>query len=167
MTQINPVDLSRRSPSYESRLSKYSHRGFEVYWPHLERERVDPTIFERSFARTMGLARLLVLETLPKPTDREEYVVQRRSERGRPVLNNWWRNQHQLAGNMKDQDPDDIAEWVFEDDIANYHTVCHGLSRLGVLFLSDSLIVYDTIWPTVQCQEDRTAPLYQRSAPEC
>lgn len=30
-TQANTIDLSRRSPSYENRLSKYSHRGFEVY----------------------------------------------------------------------------------------------------------------------------------------
>lgn len=129
MTQVNTVDLSRRSPSYESRLSKYSHRGFEAYWPLLERQRVDPTIFERSFARTMGLARLLVLETLPKPDDREDYVVQRRSERGRPPLNTWRHNQHKLQGNMKDDDPDDIAEWVYEDDIANYHTVSRPLDH--------------------------------------
>lgn len=42
MTQINQVDLSRRSPSYENRLSKYSHRGFEVFWPDLDRSRIDP-----------------------------------------------------------------------------------------------------------------------------
>ena len=59
ITQINHIDLSRRSPSYENRLSKYSHRNFEVYWPDLDRARVDPTIFERSFQRTLGLARLL------------------------------------------------------------------------------------------------------------
>lgn len=83
MTQINTVDLTRRSPSYENRLSKYSHRGFEVFWPLLNRSRIDPTIFERSFGRTVGLARLLVLEKLPKTTDRESYVDQRRKERGR------------------------------------------------------------------------------------
>jgi hypothetical protein len=48
-TQTNTVDLTRRSPSYENRLSKYSHRGFEVHWPLLDRSRIDPTIFERSF----------------------------------------------------------------------------------------------------------------------
>ncbi|MCJ1245260.1 hypothetical protein MMC30_002463 [Trapelia coarctata] len=122
MTQTNTIDLSRRSPSYESRLSKYSHRGFEVYWPLLDRSRVDPTIFERSFARTMGLARMLVLETLPKPNDRETYLKERRVERGRPETNTWYRRRNQLAGNMKDDNPDDIAEWVYEDDIANYHT---------------------------------------------
>jgi hypothetical protein len=83
MTQVNTIDLTRRSPSYENRLSKYSHRGFEVYWPHLDRSRIDPTIFERSFGRTLGLARLLVLEKLPTPTDRDAYVDQRRAERGR------------------------------------------------------------------------------------
>lgn len=83
MTQTNTIDLTRRSPSYENRLSKYSHRGFEVYWPLLDRSRIDPTIFERSFGRTVGLARLLVLEKLPSSTDREAYVDQRRAERGR------------------------------------------------------------------------------------
>lgn len=42
ITQTNRIDLSRRSPSYESRLSKYSHRGFEVFWPDLDRSRIDP-----------------------------------------------------------------------------------------------------------------------------
>jgi hypothetical protein len=62
MTQINTIDLTRRSPSYENRLSKYAQRGFEVHWPSLDRSRIDPTIFERSFTRTEGLARLLILE---------------------------------------------------------------------------------------------------------
>jgi hypothetical protein len=55
MTQSNTIDLTRRSPSYENRLSKYSHRGFEVYWPLLDRSKIDPTIFERNFGRTVGL----------------------------------------------------------------------------------------------------------------
>ena len=42
VTQINQIDLTRRSPSYENRLSKYSHRGFEVFWPALDRSRIDP-----------------------------------------------------------------------------------------------------------------------------
>lgn len=83
ITQVNTIDLTRRSPSYENRLSKYSHRGFEVYWPLLDRSLIDPTIFERSFGRTVGLARLLVLEKLPSTTEREAYVDQRRAERGR------------------------------------------------------------------------------------
>lgn len=42
MTQTNQIDLTRRSPSYENRLSKYSHRGFEVFWSQLDRSRIDP-----------------------------------------------------------------------------------------------------------------------------
>lgn len=42
ITQINRADLTRRSPSYENRLSKYSRRGFEIFWPQLDRSRIDP-----------------------------------------------------------------------------------------------------------------------------
>ena len=122
MTQTNTIDLSRRSPSYESRLSKYAQRGFEVYWPDLDRTKIDPTIFERSFARTVGLARLLVLEQLPKPDDREKYLEQRREERGRPKANTAYRNKRTLPNNIKDRDPNDVGEWVYEDEISNYHS---------------------------------------------
>jgi len=44
MRQCNTVDMSRRSPSYEVRLSKYASRGYEVYVPSLSREEVDPTV---------------------------------------------------------------------------------------------------------------------------
>ncbi|KAI8939569.1 hypothetical protein NX059_003333 [Plenodomus lindquistii] len=120
MTQINTIDLTRRSPSYENRLSKYSRRGFEVYWPLLERSRIDPTLFERSFGRTLGLARLLVLERLPKKTDREAYVDQRRAECGRPQINRWATKS--LRGNMKEEHDDEVADWVEADDVSNYHT---------------------------------------------
>lgn len=120
VTQINHVDLSRRSPSYENRLSKYSHRGFEVYWPDLDRTRIDPTIFERSFQRTLGLARLLVLERLPTASSRDSYLAKRREERGRPPLNR--RYFRGLAGNIKEYHEDEIAEWVNEDEVSNYHT---------------------------------------------
>ncbi|KAK8155182.1 ankyrin repeat-containing domain protein [Phyllosticta citrichinensis] len=122
MTQVNTIDLSRRSPSYENRLSKYSHRGFEVYWPQMDRSRIDPTIFERNFARTLGLARLLVLEKLPTSTDRDSYMDQRRRERGRPPINRHNRYARTLAGNIKDDHEDEVAEWVDEEDISNYHT---------------------------------------------
>ena len=101
MTQINSVDLTRRSPSYENRLSKYAQRGFEVYWPLLDREKVDPTIFERSFTRTEGLARLLILEKLPRSEDREAYLDQRREERGRPAANRSRMRQRLIPGNIK------------------------------------------------------------------
>lgn len=120
ITQINRIDLSRRSPSYESRLSKYSHRGFEVHWPGLDRSRIDPTIFESSFKRTLGLARLLVLERLPTSESRDKYLAQRREERGRPPLHR--PHLRRLGGNIKDFHEDEIAEWVHEDDISNYHT---------------------------------------------
>ncbi|RYP71433.1 hypothetical protein DL771_004800 [Monosporascus sp. 5C6A] len=120
ITQINPIDLSRRSPSYENRLSKYSHRNFEVYWPELNRSRVDPTIFERSFQRTLGLARLLVLERLPTTSAREQYLKRRRQERGRPDPG--FRYQHRLRGNIKDIHEDEVADWVDEDEVSNYHT---------------------------------------------
>ncbi|KAI1137936.1 ankyrin [Hypoxylon sp. FL0543] len=120
ITQINPIDLSRRSPSYENRLSKYSHRNFEVYWPELDRSRIDPTIFERSFQRTLGLARLLVLERLPTTNARDEYLRKRREERGRPELG--YRYHYRLRGNIKDIYDDEVAEWVDEDEVSNYHT---------------------------------------------
>jgi len=119
ITQINCIDLSRRSPSYENRLSKYSHRNFEVYWPELDRSRIDPTIYERSFQRTLGLARLLVLERLPTSTARETYLNKRRQERGRPAFH---RYRHRLFGNIKDNHEDEVADWVDESEVSNYHT---------------------------------------------
>ena len=44
MRQSNTVDMTRRSPSYEVRLAKYSSRGFEVYVPGLKRDEIDPTV---------------------------------------------------------------------------------------------------------------------------
>jgi hypothetical protein len=118
MTQTNTIDLTRRSPSYESRLSKYSHRGFEVYWPLLDRSRIDPTIFERNFARTVGLARLLVLERLPSKTEREDYMDERRRERGRPAINRPYR--YNGGGNIKEKYEDEVAEWVSQEEVSDY-----------------------------------------------
>ncbi|KAK4239714.1 hypothetical protein C8A03DRAFT_32236 [Achaetomium macrosporum] len=122
MTQINHIDLTRRSPSYENRLSKYSHRGFEVYWPDLDRTRVDPTIFERSFQRTLGLARLLVLERLPTSSARDQYLDRRREERGRPRINRHHRQLRSLRGNIKEAHEDEVADWLTEEEVSNYHT---------------------------------------------
>lgn len=120
ITQINHIDLTRRSPSYETRLSKYSRRGFEVYWQDLERSRIDPTIFERSFTRSLGLARLIVMEHLPTSSAREEYIAKRRQERGRPTQYNRFRPG--IGGNIKDIYDDEVADWVNEADVSNYHT---------------------------------------------
>ncbi|KAL5611825.1 hypothetical protein BROUX41_000600 [Berkeleyomyces rouxiae] len=118
ITQINHIDMSRRSPSYENRLSKYSHRNFEVYWPELDRSRVDPTIYERSFRRTLGLARLLVLERLPTTSVRKEYIDKRRAERGRPAAN----TSVGRSANIKDMHEDEVAEWMEDAEVSNYHT---------------------------------------------
>jgi hypothetical protein len=123
VTQCNTIDLTRRSPSYENRLSKYCHRGFEVHWPGLDRTRIDPTIFERSFGRTQGLARLLILEKLPKISDRDSYMDQRRAERGRPALHRNHRNRYRMGGNIKDQEEDDVPDWVDQEEVASYHTM--------------------------------------------
>lgn len=123
MTKINTIDLTRRSPSYELRLSKYSKRGWEVYWPELERSRVDPTIYERSFARTQGLARLLVLEKLPSSEDRTLYSQERRKERGRPPAASNYRMLKRKAADIKASHEDEIAEWVDEEETSNYHSL--------------------------------------------
>ncbi|KAF2273661.1 ankyrin repeat protein [Westerdykella ornata] len=120
MTQTNTIDLTRRSPSYENRLSKYSRRGFEVYWPLLDRSRIDPTIFERNFGRTVGLARLLVLERLPTKYERESYMDERRRERGRPAINRPY--SFSSKGNIKERFEDEVAEWVEQEDVSDYHT---------------------------------------------
>ncbi|KAF8905746.1 hypothetical protein CPB84DRAFT_1844751 [Gymnopilus junonius] len=103
MRQCNTVDMTRRSPSYEVRLSKYSQRGFEVYVPNLERDNIDPTIYERSIARMEGLARLLVLEKLKDDNMRNAFIEGRRQLRGRPQ--NYYRqnkrNGRKYKGDLK------------------------------------------------------------------
>jgi len=103
--QANTVDMTRRSPSYEVRLAKYSNRGFEVYVPNLNREDVDPTIFERSINRIEGLARLLVLEKLSDPDDRTKYLERRRVLRGRPEAPGYsrrvMRRRRKVKGDLK------------------------------------------------------------------
>lgn len=49
INQSNPVNLTRRSLTYEMRLAKYAQRGFEVPVPELVRARLDPTLFERQW----------------------------------------------------------------------------------------------------------------------
>ncbi|AEO54003.1 hypothetical protein MYCTH_2106779 [Thermothelomyces thermophilus ATCC 42464] len=122
MTQIDHINLSRRSPSYENRLSKYSHRGFEVYFPELDRSRIDATVFERSFRGTVGLARLLVPEQLPTQEVRDAYQSGRRLERDRPPLNHHRRQIPALRGDIKRGHEDEVADWFTEEDISDYRT---------------------------------------------
>ncbi|SJL01059.1 uncharacterized protein ARMOST_04375 [Armillaria ostoyae] len=87
MRQCNTVDMTRRSPSYEVRLAKYSSRAFEVYVPTLRREDIDPTIFERSIARW------------PNP---RFFLQARRSLRGRPDANRgYYRRKRKYKGDLK------------------------------------------------------------------
>jgi ankyrin repeat protein len=163
MTQVNEVDLTRRSPSYESRLSKYSHRGFEIHWPQLDRTRIDPTIFERSFPRTVGLARLLVLEKLPKDNDRANYNNQRRVERGRPAVYN--HNSRALRGDMKKDHIDEIAEWVQDDQISNYHsfTIPYGV-RFNARRIEKLLYTRDLLLNSEWNTKDRKWSLHRHPA---
>ncbi|KAJ7058898.1 ankyrin repeat protein [Mycena amicta] len=84
MRQANTVDMTRRSPSYEVRLTKYAGRGFEIYVPDLRRGDIDPTIYERSILRLFGLARLLVLEKLALTDAHYLFQEARWKARGRP-----------------------------------------------------------------------------------
>lgn len=164
MTQINAVDLTRRSPSYENRLAKYSYRGFEVYCPFLDRSRIDPTIFERSFGRTKGLARLLVLEKLPTSTDRDSYLDQRRHDRGRPALP-YWRllQKRQTRGNIKDKHEQEIPEWVDSDEISDYHTFTVRCPRSKCGVDTADLSTTDTLRTKDTCEEIGEAVLCQGS----
>jgi ankyrin repeat protein len=116
MTQVNHIDLSRRSPSYESRLAKYAGRGFEIYWPELDRTRVNPNIFEELSA-VHGLARLLVLERNPDQASRHSYTANRRSARGLPATNPIKHQGRPLNSNLKDGE-----KYIQEDDASDYHT---------------------------------------------
>ncbi|CAM9343981.1 unnamed protein product, partial [Phaeothamnion confervicola] len=68
---VNVVDLSYRSPSYESRLFKYSKRGFAVAVPGLRADRLRPELstanrWELIGTHTVenvgGLAKLVILD---------------------------------------------------------------------------------------------------------
>ncbi|KAF8267587.1 hypothetical protein EI94DRAFT_1801491 [Lactarius quietus] len=103
MRQSNTVDMTRRSPSYEVRLAKYSSRGFEVYVPGLKRDEIDPTIYERTVVRVHGLARLLALEKLASPNARTKYLVRRRLLHGRPAPRrpSYVRSAHRFDDDLK------------------------------------------------------------------
>lgn len=62
-----------------------------------------------------------MLERLPTTNAREQYLEERREERGRPALNH--RLRFRLRGNIKDAHEDKVADWINEDDIASYHAL--------------------------------------------
>jgi ankyrin repeat protein len=82
VTNYNTIDFTRRSPSYEMRLAKYGMRGFSVLVPGLDRDKVDPGIFERPWNSLDGLAKLLVLEKLRTPEERAAFYDAQRELRG-------------------------------------------------------------------------------------
>jgi hypothetical protein len=119
MRQSNTVDMTRRSPSYEVRLAKYSSRGFEVYIPGLKRSEIDPTvrlvhrytnyrvviffpkIYERAVGRVQGLARLLAIEKLATPELRSQYQQRRSILRGRNSHTTCVRTGRRYKGDLK------------------------------------------------------------------
>jgi hypothetical protein len=84
--QYNTVDMTRRSPTYEQRMAKYSARGFSVLVPTLDRSRMDPQLFEKRFDQLQGLAKLLLLEKLTTPEARQKFKKQQRLKKLRPKI---------------------------------------------------------------------------------
>ena len=62
--QYNLVDLSRRSLTYETRLQKYSKRGFEVKIPSLDQSKVSEYLYHRNISDVTGLAKLLIMDRI-------------------------------------------------------------------------------------------------------
>ncbi|KAK6542483.1 hypothetical protein TWF694_006436 [Orbilia ellipsospora] len=131
MLQCNDIDLTRRSPSYEFRLAKYRKRGFEIYFPQLERKRIDPTIYERNIIKLHGLSKLLLLEKLPEASDRDAYLADRRSERGQPGRSSRWSRRSRRTERLKSlrNRTTEVPEWDFgtatadQGEESNYATV--------------------------------------------
>jgi hypothetical protein len=101
----------------------------------------------------MGLARLLVLEKFPKTSDREAYLDQRRRERGRPAVNRSTRFSRQLKGNIKNDWDDEVAEWVEQDEVSDYHTFVSPTSCFHFDMSSDSALD-DPVRREISRQED-------------
>lgn len=47
--RYNLIDSTRRSPTYEVRLEKYSKRGYRVLVPGLDRSQIDPAIYHKVY----------------------------------------------------------------------------------------------------------------------
>ena len=137
MRQSNTVDMTRRSPSYEVRLAKYSSRGFEVYIPGLKRSEIDPTvclvnfsnnrvvtllpkIYERAVSRVQGLARLLAIEKLSTPLLRSQYQQRRSILRGRNRFTAYIRPGRRYKGDLKADAAFSVLE-LSDYDVVNLH----------------------------------------------
>eukprot|EP01119_Soliformovum_irregulare_P006221 TRINITY_DN1802_c1_g1_i1.p2 TRINITY_DN1802_c1_g1~~TRINITY_DN1802_c1_g1_i1.p2 ORF type:complete len:471 (-),score=181.89 TRINITY_DN1802_c1_g1_i1:54-1466(-) len=60
--RYNLVNLTRRSPTYEYRLFKYSKRGFGVMIPRLDGTRINPIVYTKTPSTVKGLAKLIVYD---------------------------------------------------------------------------------------------------------
>lgn len=61
---VNTVSVTKKSPSYEYRLTKYGKRGYAVYIPNFTEDNLNEQIYLKPPHQLKGLARLLVLEKL-------------------------------------------------------------------------------------------------------
>jgi ankyrin repeat protein len=61
---VNTVNVTKKSPSYEYRLTKYGKRGYAVYIPNFTEDNLNEQIYLKPPYQLKGLARLLVLEKL-------------------------------------------------------------------------------------------------------
>lgn len=60
----NVVDISKKSSSYEYRLTKYGKRGYAVFVPNFTEDNLNEQIYLKQPHQLKGLAKLLVLEKL-------------------------------------------------------------------------------------------------------
>ena len=60
----NIVNITKKSPSYEYRLTKYGKRGYAVYIPNFTEDNLNEQIYLKPPHQLKGLSRLLVLEKL-------------------------------------------------------------------------------------------------------
>ncbi|KAJ3294904.1 hypothetical protein HK104_003182 [Borealophlyctis nickersoniae] len=125
MSQSNTVDMTRRSPSYEMRLAKYGDRGYEIRVPLIDRTRIDPQIFERSYDKVNGLGRLLVLESIKDPAARMTFKEEQRVRKLRPA--------HEKAGDYARLD------WARSGDLKS--------SGVDANDYNNVLLAYGPEWP--------------------